>query len=59
METMVKGSKDMEEVVTGEDWIGIELDMMVEPVMEVKVEIVEDVEMEAVVLIVMRNSRSR
>jgi hypothetical protein len=38
---------------------GIEVDMMVELVMEVKVEIVEDVEMEAVVLIGMRNSRSR
>ncbi len=39
--------------------LGIELDMMVELVMEVKVEIVEDVEMEAVVLIVTRNGRSR
>ncbi len=39
--------------------LGIEVDMMVEVVMEVKVEIVEDVEMEAVVLIVMRNGRSR
>jgi hypothetical protein len=66
METMVKDSKDMDEVVTGEDWIGIELDMMVELVMEVKVEICsrrrgrgDGSSSKAVAMIVMRNSRRR
>jgi hypothetical protein len=64
METMVKGSKYMEEVVTGEDWIGIELDMMVELVIEVKVEICssgrgEEAVPKAAAVIGMRNGRSR